>query len=393
MAKRTQGPRRKAGRGRKGAPARPASGGAFASLVAVAAFVAVAIGSLRHRPPRPARAATTGSLATVTDEADHKPPPAWLRRIDAWQRGHGWAAFPLAVVKKFSDDRAGYLAALVSYFAFFSLFPLLMALTSILGLVLEGRDEWKDELTGEATEQIPVIGDQLSVGELTGSTVAIVVGVALALWSGLKVIDAAQNALNDVWDVPMVGRPKFAKRRAKSVVLLGVVGLSLIASLASSSLASFLPDLPGSGRFGVFALTVVFNIGVFLLAFKLLSELDHRWGELLPGSVFAAVGWFILQAPGAFYIQRTIDNSQETYREFATVIGLLTFFFLASQVVILGAEINVVRARHLWPRSLLARYGVLTDADRQVLADAADATRKLPDQRVQVAFDPPPGDG
>jgi inner membrane protein YhjD len=298
----------------------------------------------------------------------------------------------LAVAKKFGDDRAGYLAALVSYFAFFSLFPLLMALTSVLGLVLEGHDEWKEELTGEATAQIPVVGDQLSAGELTGSTVAIVVGVAVALWSGLKVIDAAQNALNDVWDVPMVGRPRFAKRRIRSVALLGVVGLSLIASLAASSVASFLPELPGVGRFGVYAVTLLFNVGVFLLAFQLLSELDHRWGELLAGSVVAAVGWFIIQAPGAFYIQRTIDNSRGTYREFATVIGLLTFFFLASQVVIVGAEVNVVRARRLWPRSLLARYGTLTDADRQVLADSADATRRVPDQRVQVAFGPPPDD-
>ena len=129
-----------------------------------------------------------------------------------------------------------------------------------------------------------------------------------------------------------------------------------------------------------------------LLAFKLLPQARLRWGELLPGSVFAGVGWWVLQTSGAVYIQRTIDNAGPTYDTFATVIGLLTFFFLASQLVILGAEINVVRSRRLYPRSLLAAHGELTDADRQVYADSAGATRRLAGQRVQVGFrSRPPG--
>lgn len=383
-------------------------GGALASLVAAAAFVAVTVGSLRKpvaadasgatppvgaRPPLgatpPARLARVAPLESARP-ADRKAPPALLRKVDAWQRRTPVVGFPLAVARKFADDRAGYLAALVSYFAFFSLFPLLMALTSILGMVLEGREDWKDQITGTATEQIPIIGEQLSVGELTGSTVAVIVGIAVALWSGLRVIDAAQNALNDVWDVPILGRPKFAKRRAKSFLLLGVIGLSLVASLAAGTLGAYLPDLPGIGAVGIYVVTVGFNVGVFLLAFKLLSELDHTWGELLPGSIFAAIGWFVIQVPGAVYIQRTIDNSEGAYKNFATVIGLLTFFFLASQVVIVGAEINVVRKRRLWPRSLLARHGELTEGDKAVYAAAAGATRRLADQRVTVGYGYPP---
>lgn len=369
-------------------------GGVLASVVAAAAFVAVTVESLKHKPEPPRM-----SLALVDAEAEAnaaktaaplKAPPALLRKLDGWQRRHPVVGFPFGVAKKFGDDRAGYLAALVSYFAFFSLFPLLMALTSILGMVLKGHEDWQEKVTGNAFQQIPVIGPTLTAGKITGSVVAVVVGVAVALWSGLKVIDAAQNALNDVWDVPLLGRPKFLKRRLKSVLLLGVIGLSLIASLASGSIAGLLPDLPGGGRFGVYAVTLLFNVGVFLLAFKLLSEIDHSWGELVPGSVFAAVGFFVLQVPGAIYIKETIEKAKDTYNTFATVIGLLTFFFLASQIVIIGAEINVVRKRKLWPRSLLALYGELTPADRQVYSDSAAATRRLPGQRVQVGFGYPP---
>ncbi|MGE0731076.1 MAG: YihY/virulence factor BrkB family protein [Acidimicrobiia bacterium] len=387
---------RRAPRPKKGTPPKSGDGGALASLVSLAAFASVAIGALRNRGDAAERPDVDGGEAPLvvvqpTDvplppSTERRPPSPLLRRFDAWQRQRPAVAFPLAVVRKFGDDRAGYLAALVSYFAFFSLFPLLLALTSILGFVLEGNPDLQQDLQESATDQIPIIGDQLTVGTITGSVVAIVVGVGVALWSGLKVIDAAQNALNDVWDVPVVGRPTFAKRRVKSVLLLGVIGLSLIGSLAAGSIAGLLPDLPGVGRFGVLAVTLLFNVGVFLLAFKLLPEARLRWGELLPGSIFAGVGWWVLQTSGAVYIQRTIENAGPTYNTFATVIGLLTFFFLASQLVILGAEINVVRSRRLYPRSLLAAHGELTDADRQVYADSAGATRRLADQRVQVGF-------
>lgn len=407
MANQAKASKGKAAR-RKGA--KPQSGGALASLVAATAFIAVAVGSIRERGrARPAGAGggavAAGSLGPGTpapppsplklradrrtvagDHAAVKEPPAILVKADRWQRRHKPVAFAVGVVRKFGDDRAGYLAALVSYFGFFSVFPLLMALTSVLGMVLEGNEDLRADIQSGAADQIPVIGKELSVGAVTGSVVAVVVGVAVAVWSGLRVIDAIQNALNDVWDVPMIGRPKLVKRRLKSIVMVGVLGLALIGSLAAGSVATLLPDLPGLGRFGVVALTVLFNVGVFVLAFKLLSELDHSWRELLPGAAFAAVAWSLLQTLGASYIQRTIDQAGDTYGTFATVIGLLTFFFLAAQVVIFGAEINVVHARSLWPRSLLAAYGELTPADRQVLADSAEATRRLADQRVQVGF-------
>lgn len=368
----------------KKAPVDPsASGGFLSSVVAAAAFVAVAIGSWRNKPG--------GGPAPAEDEpldASSSPscPPAVLAVLDRWQRRHRPVGFVLAVLRKFGDDRAGSLAALVSYFAFFSVFPLFLALTSVLGMVLEDQPALRDRITGAATDQVPILGPSLAAGELTGSRTAVVIGITVALWSGLKVIDAAQNALNDVWDVPMIGRPSLAKRRLKSLALLGLLGVSLLATVVISTAAGFIPDLPGQGRLAIYIASIVVNSGVFLLAFKLLSEADHGWADLVPGSLFAAVGWFTVQVPGAYWIERTIRHSVGTYQNFAAVIGLLTFFFLASQVVIIGAEINVVRARRLWPRSLIAKYGELTPADERAYSAAAEATTRLPSQHVVVGF-------
>jgi len=349
----------------------------LSALVALAAFVAVTVSAMRHpagSPPPP-------------PPADAGPrPPRWLVRVDTWQQRHRPLAFVVAVVRKFVEDRAGHLAALVSYFAFFSVFPLLMALTAVLGMVLEGDAELQRRITGTATAQIPIVGDRLGVGTLTGSTWAVVIGATVALWSGLRVIDAAQNALNEVWAVPMSDRPRLARRRLKSFLLFAVVGLSLLASVVVGSVASLVPGVPGQGRLAVYVVTAILNTGVFLFAFLFLPEVRVHWSQLLPGSVFAAAGWFVVSVPGALYIQRTINRSEAVYADFAGVIGLLTFFFLASQVVIVGAEINAVLARRLWPRSLLYRFGVHTDADERAYAAAAAATAQLHSQRVTVGY-------
>ena len=164
---------------------------------------------------------------------------------------------------------------------------------------------------------------------------------------------------------------------------------SLLASVVIGSVASLVVGFPGQGRVAVYLVTGLLNTGVFLFAFRFLPEVRVHWTDLLPGSLFAAAGWFVVSVPGALYIQRTITRSEAVYADFAGVIGLLTFFFLASQVVIVGAEINAVQSRRLWPRSLLHRFGEHTEADERAYAAAAAATAQLRSQEVTVAYRKP----
>jgi hypothetical protein len=126
----------------------------------------------------------------------------WLLRVDHVQREHSFLALPFGVVKKFGDDRAGNLAALIAYYGFFSLFPLLLAFVSILGFVLSGHDSLRRKIQDSALSQFPVLGSQ-NLDKLGGSGVALAIGVIGLIWAGLGAMQATENAMNEVWDVPI----------------------------------------------------------------------------------------------------------------------------------------------------------------------------------------------
>lgn len=112
-----------------------------------------------------------------------------FRRVDAVQRRIPWLAFPFAVFKKFGDDQAGGLAALIGYYGFFSMFPLLLLFVSVLGFLLPGDPGLRQEIVHSALAQFPVIGTEIGrkagVHGLTGTWLSAAVGAGGALWAGL----------------------------------------------------------------------------------------------------------------------------------------------------------------------------------------------------------------
>src|SRR3954470_23639460 len=162
-----------------------------------------------------------------------------LGPLDRWQRRHAAGGFPVAVVKKFAEDRASNLAALIAYYAFFSLFPLLLAFVSILGFVLDDNPSLRQDVVDTALARIPVIGAQLSgeVQPLSGSGVALAVGLVGALWAGLGVTLALGRAFAEIWDVPRLEQAGGLKARAQGLLVLLVLGVALVASTALAGLA------------------------------------------------------------------------------------------------------------------------------------------------------------
>src|SRR5512144_3172398 len=95
----------------------------------------------------------------------------WLDRL---QRRSRAAGFAIAVIYKYVDDQGGYLAALITYYAFVSLFPLLLLLTTVLGVVLAGHPQVQHQVLDSALSQFPVIGDQLADPQhLSGGAIAV----------------------------------------------------------------------------------------------------------------------------------------------------------------------------------------------------------------------------
>lgn len=309
-----------------------------------------------------------------------------VRRVDDVQRARPLLAFPFAVVKKFGDDRASHLAALIAYYGFFSLFPLLLLFATVVAIVVRDDPDLRRRLLESALSQFPVVGTQIgeSVNELTGSSFALIVGIVGALWSGTAVVAAAQQAMDDVWDVPRVERPGLVARVTRAVLLLAVFGVSIV-------LSTFLGGTGAETGWSAAALkilslagAVLVSVAVFAFAYRVLTVAEVHWREVLPGAVVAAVAWTVLLMVGGWLVDRHIRNASQVYGFFAIVIGLLAWISLAAQMFLLAAEINVVRARRLWPRSLVAPP--LESEDRRVLADQAKEERGRPEERVDVSF-------
>jgi membrane protein len=308
-----------------------------------------------------------------------------LARIDAWQRRHARTAFAVAVVKKFGDDRASSLAALIAYYAFLSLFPLLLVFVSVLGFVLEGDPGLQADIVDSALARIPVIGAQLGgeVDPLTGSSVALAIGLAGALWAGLGVTLALGRAFDEIWDVPRLEQRGPLMARARGALVLVILACMLVTATVAGGLAVGGDVGPAAERIAAATASLLVNAAVFLAAFWLLTARPRRVADLLPGVLLAAAGWLALQAAGSWYVTRVIDGATDTYGAFALVIGLLSWFWLGSHLLLLAAEVNVVRLRRLWPRSLT---GELEPADRLAMRRFAVAVRQDRRQLVTVTF-------
>jgi uncharacterized BrkB/YihY/UPF0761 family membrane protein len=309
-----------------------------------------------------------------------------LKAFDRFQRKHPALAVPIAVVKRFADDQGGNLSALIAYYGFFSLFPLLLVFVTGLGFVLDGNPGAQRAVLDSALRDIPIVGDQIKAGSLTGSPTALVIGLVGAILSGLGVTLAAQNAFARVHGVPHRARPDFLRSRLRGLGLLVVLGTLQIVSTAASGLVTGGFGGPLLKVAGI-AVSLVTNLVLFVAAFRLLTDADVDNRRLWPGIISATVLWTALQAVGGAYIGHVVKGAGATYGTFATVIGLLTWIFLGARIVVYSAELNSVLAGRLWPRSL---FEPMEPADRRALAGLARIEERSDAQHVSVRFDDPP---
>jgi YihY family inner membrane protein len=308
-----------------------------------------------------------------------------VRAFDRFQQRHRLLAFPVAVLKKSSDDEAGSLAALITYYAFFSLFPLLLVFVTVLGFVLHGDPNAQRSVVNSTVGQIPVIGQDIRANSLHGSTTALVIGIAGALWGALGVTQAAQRAFDKIWAVPIKDRPNFFQSRIRGFALLTTLGLlNLIASIVSGIVIGGLggPLVKVAGT----AISLTLDLVLFLAAFRLLTAPSIATRCLVPGAVMAAVLWQILQIAGGYYVAHVLKHASATYGTFAVVIGMLSWLYLGARATIYAAEINVVRARRLWPRSLLEP---LMPGDEETLRALAKVEERTDREQIDVRFRPP----
>ncbi|MBV8295560.1 MAG: YihY/virulence factor BrkB family protein [Acidimicrobiia bacterium] len=304
--------------------------------------------------------------------------------LDRYQRRHSWLGFPYGVVKKFGEDEAGSKAALIAYYGFFSLFPLLLVMATVLGFLLHDNSRLQNDVVHSVISRIPVIGDQIKVHALNGSALALAIGIVGALWGGMGVVRAGQAAMDTVWYVPRQARPNFVRSRLRALLLLLVLGAGVILSVVLTGLATAGTGHSAVTKALVLVISTGVNFGVFLAAMKLLTVADVSWSQLVPGAVIAALAGIALQALGSYIVNHTLVRADKTYGLFGTVIALLSWIYLQAQVLLFAAEVNPVRALHLWPRAVNAERP--TDVDMRVLRDLVRTEQRRPDEDVDVEF-------
>jgi membrane protein len=311
---------------------------------------------------------------------------------DRFQRRHPAAGFPIAVVYKFFDDSGGHLAALIAYYAFVSLFPLLLLGTTVLSFVLSGHPALQQHILKSALSQFPVVGKELGdPHRLGGGTRGLVIGVLGSLYGGLGVGQAAQYAMNTAWSVPRNRRPNPLKARVRSLLLLLTGGVGVLATTALSTLgASDAGSLGPAVKVLVLGCSVLINGLIFVFVFRISAARELSVRQVAPGALLAALVWQLLQTFGVLYVDHVVKAASATNAVFAVVLGLLAFLFATGVAVVLCVEVNVVRVERLHPRSLLTPFTDdvrLTEGDEKAYTEQARAQRAKGFERINVSFD------
>lgn len=308
-----------------------------------------------------------------------------IRRVDRWQQRHTVSAFVLAVIKKYGDDSAGQLVASLSHSAFVSLFPLLLVLTTILGIVAAGNPGLRHLVVSAVAGQFPVVSSQLTqnVHQLRrSSVVGLIAGLLFALWGASGLAQSGMFAMARVWNVPGPARPGYFQRLGRAGLFLVVLGAGAVVTTLLTSFATF-----GSSSLGLTVMADVVaagaNVGMYVIGFRVLTPKSIRTRKLIPGAVLAGMGWTIMQAIGTAFIGHYLHSSS-VYGIFAIVLSLVAWIYLVAEITIYAAEVNVVLGRRLWPRSIV--QPPLTAADRVALSLQPLAAQSRDDQRVAVSY-------
>lgn len=307
-----------------------------------------------------------------------------IERIDRLQRRWRVTSFLWAVQKKYSDDRGGYMAALVTYYGFLSIFPLLLAAFTIIAFVLSGDKSAAHSLDAHISSYpiVDKIAPGLSKGTLHGSTIALVVGVLGLIWGSQGLAQAAQFTMDEAWNVPNKTRPGFVSRTVRSFGWYLAFGIGALVATSVASLGQAL-HWAGGDVLSTLAAFVV-DIGLFLLSFWILTPDGIAVRDLVPGAIGAGAAWAILTGVG-IRLAQLLSHSNPAYGSFATVLGLLALIYLNARITIYCIEANVVRARRLWPRSLTSNN--LTEADLRQLDGLAGKEERIEPEQVKVTVD------
>ncbi len=288
--------------------------------------------------------------------------PRLVERIDRLQRTQPAFGFPWAVVKRYIEDRGNWLGALISYYGFFSLYPLLVAFTTVATWLLADRPKTLQRILSAVWSKVPFASDEMAnlvseqVQDMSGQGWIAAVSLLVSLWGAIGVVRVLQDAVNTMWCVPRYLRPHYVGKVARGALMLTLLGVGVIGSAVVAGV-TIAVDLPVLATVGATAGNIALSAGITLAIYRLVLGRSVAFSELWPGALIMGVGTCALTLIGGLYVQRIVARMTSVFGPFASTIGLLAYVSLLLQLFVFATEVNVVRSKGLWPRALTHDLG------------------------------------
>lgn len=276
-----------------------------------------------------------------------KPPWTEHPKVMEFRRRYRPVDVLVETLDGFRRHRTGRAAALLAHYGFLSVFPLMLVFATVVGFVLQNRPDLQEDVVDSALANLPIIGQQLGIDPsgLRGSGLALVFGVLVALWAGLKAFVAAQQAMDDAWDVPLVDRMNLVQVRLRALAMVVVIGVAQVSATFGTSLVGR-ADVAVIHRVLVVFGAIAVNTTVLAISYKVLTTKVLQWRtQVWPGAIPAGIVLAGLQLFGTVVVARAIANAAPVYGTFATVIALLTWMSLHALVALAGMEFNAALQR------------------------------------------------
>ena len=281
---------------------------------------------------------------------------ALASRIDRFQQRHRVLAFPVAVYRELQTVKAGYLGAMLTFFAFVSLFPLLLILTTVLGTVLRSNPKLQQDVLNSALVDFPVIGDQLknNIHDFGRNGFALAVSIVFTAIGSLGLANAAQYAMNLLWSVPEDRQPGFPMSWLRSLGIIGPMGLGVLSTTALTALGEWASGhiFTAGLRIALLAASFVLTALLFWLGMRTATATEVDARDLRLAAILTTLFWQGLQYLGGFIAAHQLRHASTLYGVFGLVLGLLAWIYLQARLTLIAVTTDVVRARRTWPRSL-----------------------------------------